>query len=90
MVKKTIEIDVPEGKEVLEVHSICIGRETGYDIEVGVKLKKTLPRRRVFECVSEEPRSPKVGDWIEDTDGHLYPCFYSVVSKYKIFREVEE
>lgn len=84
MTKQTIEIDVPEG---MEIGAIELYEGSGLEIF----FKKKPPRRRVFECISEEPGYPKNGDWYESLDKALIS--YSdrpVNGKYKIFKEVTE
>lgn len=87
MTKQTI--DVPEGYEAISEGTFKI---TPHGPFLTVALKKKPPRRRVFECVSEEPRVPVIGEWIEgENENSLLKCGHAdIKSKYKIFKEVTE
>lgn len=90
MTKQTIEIDVPEGYEVDERY---IKFNTGcYPANMYIGLKKKPPRRRIFECVSEEPRHVQKGDWFETSFGDIliWKLDAQTPEKFKIFKEVTD
>lgn len=87
MTKQTIEIDVPEGWEIEKAQACLYDDEIPY---IKVSWGRKPPRRRVFVCVSEEPRNSKDGEWIEDIDGDLRLTKGDGYGKYKIFKEITE
>lgn len=97
-----VDVNVPEGWRLVRYG---LPKEGEYYLDQGLPVKahfnftgqklfiieKIKPRRRVFECVSEEPRLPKKGDLYENDDGHLSSAYYDFTSdKYTIWKEVTD
>lgn len=97
-----IEADIPEGWKAVAYKRPISGEwflNTMGEAEQAnilfvssrIILEKIKPRRRVFECVSETPREPTLGEFYEGSDGDLFYC--EMASGYragKIWKEVFE
>lgn len=85
-------------KSILEIGNYSKVAITGFDefksgedcfSFIGADLKKKPSRFRIFQCVSEEPRKAKLGEWYEYDDGEFQRCDDNETrNEYKIFKEV--
>lgn len=101
--KVTIDINVPSGYEFVRYGLPKAGEtflsRNGYIFTANVDytdishfiIKNLKPRRRVFECVSEEPREVRKDEIYQDHDGDLitYKFRGGTIGKYKIWKEVD-
>jgi hypothetical protein len=96
-----VEVEVPEGYRIVgraqlrnkELY-LGPGGEVMRWISNGLSkyeyfiLEEHAPRRRIFECVSEEPRVATNGEWFGDTEALALCTWSHTTARHKIWKEV--